>query len=204
MDAELVANASNITIGVSALVVALIASFGINRWRKELKGKTKYEVARNVMKLAYKVEADLRILRSPFTWSGEFSERQKREDETANVIPVMDEWYAREKRLEILIEDLPKLEEAGWEAKIVLNETTGRQVTEAIAKLKRTYALTRAAISSYFDLMYEAAKGADISKHQNLITKLRDDIYSTEGDNTSMDIEGAISELSSALQTYIK
>lgn len=204
MDAELVANASNIAVGVSAVVIAGVAFFGINRWRQELKGKARFEVARNVMTLAYTVQADLKWLTFPITRSEEYYGRPIQENENPDVSALLNEWYARKKRLVPLIEDLPKLEEAGWEAEIVLNETSGSQVKETITVLKRRYAQTRVAIDEYFDLLCKGAKGADTSNYQELLTNCRNKIYSTEGDDVSREIEQAMSKLSSALKIYIR
>lgn len=204
MDAELVANASNIVVGVSAVVIGGVAFFGINRWRQELKGKARFEVARNVMTLAYKVQADLKWLTSPITRLEEYYGRPIQENENPNVSALLNEWYARKKRLEPVIEDLPKLEEAGWEAEIVLLETSGSQVKETITVFKRRYAQTRVAIDQYFDLQCKGVNGADISRDQELLTKCRNNIYSTDEDDVSREIEQAMSKLSSALKIHIR
>ncbi len=80
MDTELVANISNIIVASSAAIVAGLAIYGISRWQRELKGKAKFEVARNVMTIAYRVQADFTALRFVVTWSGESSDRQRQED----------------------------------------------------------------------------------------------------------------------------
>jgi chromate transport protein ChrA len=51
MDANTVSMISDIVVGFSALVVAIVAFFGLRTWRKELTGKAKYEIARNIVTL---------------------------------------------------------------------------------------------------------------------------------------------------------
>jgi len=131
MDAELISLVRDIVVGVSALVVAIIAFLGLRTWRKELTGKAKFDIARNVMLLGLKLKAHFEWARNPFTYSTEYIGRSRQENEPPNVSQVLDEWYARGSRLKPLQEDLVKIQEASWEAKILLSKDAGKRVSEA-------------------------------------------------------------------------
>ncbi len=94
MDGELVSIASDITIGVSALVVAIVAFCGLRTWRRELTGKAKFEVARNVMSSSLRLRDQFKWARFPITSSAESVGRSRQEDENAEVSRVLDIWYA--------------------------------------------------------------------------------------------------------------
>ena len=69
MDAELVSLVSDIVVGLCAVVVAVVAFFGLRTWRKELTGKAQFEVARDMMLLGLKLDADFQWVRYPLTSS---------------------------------------------------------------------------------------------------------------------------------------
>ena len=49
-----------------------IAFYGINRWNRELIGKTKFEAARLILKATYKLRDAISNARNPFISAGEF------------------------------------------------------------------------------------------------------------------------------------
>lgn len=57
--------------GIGALVIAAIAISGINTWKKQLKGKTDYEIARDYLRAAIKVKNAIDDLRNPGISIGE-------------------------------------------------------------------------------------------------------------------------------------
>jgi len=126
MDAELVSLVSDIVVGLCVVVVAVVAFFGLRTWRKELTGKAQFEVARNMMLLGLKLDADFQWVRHPLTSSRESAGRQRKENESADESRVLDEWYAKWERLRPLIENLQKLQGAGWEAEVVLDEESSK------------------------------------------------------------------------------
>jgi hypothetical protein len=55
----------DVLVALSALITAVIACYSLNKWRKELKGKSEYEIARQVLKSVYRVREAFIISRSP-------------------------------------------------------------------------------------------------------------------------------------------
>jgi len=204
MDAELVSIASDIAIGVSALIVAGVAFFGLRTWRRELTGKAKFDIARNVMSLARKVKGDFAQARHPVGWSWEYASRTRQENESPLASEVLDLWYAKNQRLKPLAENLQKLQEVSWEAEIVLGEDASKSVSEAFTILRERYAELSSAVNSYFDTRLDEAVKGSMYKDQDWLKELSKEIYGTESDNFSKRIDEATSQLDSTLKAYVK
>jgi hypothetical protein len=195
---------SDIIVSISALSVAVIAFFGLRTWRKELTGKAKFNLARDLMLLGLKLQAHFEGARGLFTSSAEFIDRPRKEDETPDVSQVLDEWYARANRLKPLHENLIKIQEASWEAKILFDEDASEAVSEAVFVYRHNFAELSSAVSSYFDTKRQAAKSGIPYEDQDWLKKLHRTIYTPSGDDFSKQIEGATTKLESALQAYVK
>ena len=200
----MLSDATSIVVSVSAFVVACVAIFGINQWRKELKGRATFELARKLMILGYKVSEGLKWTRFPMTMAGEIAAQPKKENEAQDEYLVLAEGNAKHRRLKPVTEDLASLEEMGWEAEIILEETTAKQVKEAIQIFRSRYADIRTAIEEYFDVRYREVKYKSSSTDPEWLKGLRKIVYSTEADEASKDIDGAVTKLSAALREYVK
>ena len=56
---------------ISLAVAALVAIKGLQTWRRQLKGTTDYDLAKRLLKAAYRLRDALQAVRSPFMSSGE-------------------------------------------------------------------------------------------------------------------------------------
>ena len=52
---NMVSMISDIVVGISAMIVAVVAGIGIGTWRRELAGNAIFEASKKMMGLAYKV-----------------------------------------------------------------------------------------------------------------------------------------------------
>lgn len=195
---------SDIAVGVSAIIVAIVAFYGLRTWRKELAGKARFEVGRNVMLLAFKLKANFEWATNPGTSYVPFVDRPHGEKESPDESRVLDEWYARDRRLAPLRENLGKLQEAGWEAEVLLGKDASKPVSEAIRIFINSYAELSSAIDSYFEERHEEVIEGSASIHQDWLKELRKTIYSTKQDELSKQIEQATEQLASALREYVK
>ena len=205
MDANLVSIVSDIVIGVSAIIVAGVALYGLHTWREELTGKARFELARKIMLLGFKIRADFQEARNPSTSSGEYAARPRQEGESPGKSDILDEWYAKYHRLVPLLEDLIKLREAGWEAKILLGRDASNSVSEAINVFMNSHAELASAIEWHFRVAIRNEVGGTSTKtDQVLHRKFERIIYSASGDDFSKQIEKVTEQLASALQIYVK
>lgn len=69
---EWVTTVKDVLLGAAAATTAIVAIIGLDKWRKELEGKTGFEAARGLIKATYKLRNQLQICRSPLYSALEF------------------------------------------------------------------------------------------------------------------------------------
>ena len=67
----------DIITGFSALAAAIIAAKGLQAWKKQLKGKTEYELAQRLLRAVYDARNALACVRNPFQSSAEIFQAMK-------------------------------------------------------------------------------------------------------------------------------
>lgn len=70
--AEYAKVAQNVVVSLCALSTAAIAFAGFNKWRKELKGKSEYQLAKDILKSVYKVKRGFSVVRNPMMFAYEY------------------------------------------------------------------------------------------------------------------------------------
>src|SRR5687768_11448247 len=81
--AEFTTIAQNIIVSICGIATAIIAYLGLTAWRKELKGKSEYEKAKEVLKAAYRVRSAVSHVRHPIIHNSEYP--QGMVDETGHL-----------------------------------------------------------------------------------------------------------------------
>lgn len=71
---EAVTIVKDIILSIAAVFTVGIAVYGIRSWSRELRGKTSFEVARQLLKSAYKLRDAISSARARFISAGEFPE----------------------------------------------------------------------------------------------------------------------------------
>ncbi len=195
---------TDIVVAVSSGLVAAVALYGLFTWRKQMTGKAKFDVARNVAFLARKVAQDFESARYPLSLSTEAGGRAKGQNESQRESEILDQWYLQLRRLDILRNDLSKLEATAWEAEIVLGETAGEVVTQAVGVYKDCFGELASAIEFYFEDELKQAKGSGTNIDPKWLDDLRKIVYSRKGDVLSTKIDEALKRLNSALRQHLK
>lgn len=62
----------NIVLSLTGIITVVIASKGLNAWRKELKGKYSHDTAKNVLRALYRLRNSFSIVRNAFIFSSEY------------------------------------------------------------------------------------------------------------------------------------
>jgi len=200
---------SDIVVALSALGAALVVSgaalYGLDKWRKELTGKARFDAARRVLLLSRKVGEQFARARSPFTFAGEAVDRQRSAEESNTTAEVLDEWFARRRRLEPLRETIfVELQEAGWDAEILLGGDARDRVAGAIEEFRDIFGDVASAVDSYFREKRRRADRVEEGVDQKWLDGLEAKFYGRpSGDELSERIENAINELSEALKTFL-
>jgi hypothetical protein len=137
----------------AAGVGAFVAVRGLSAWRKQLRGKTDYELARRLLKASYKVRDAIRIVRHPAIWSGEAAAAQKEvvvDDDDLKGNPNAGRAYAvYHVRWKKVSEAMVELEAEAFEAEV----SWGESAKEKIAGLRKHVGTLRFAVEQHIEGM---------------------------------------------------
>ena len=107
---------ATVSFYIASLILAVI---GFNKWRNELRGKSKYELSKNLLVFTYKFRDAVLACQNPGMHSAEYADRQKGEKEKAEEGKIFDSWHAYMKRYEKVREAESQLVLYGHEAEAV-------------------------------------------------------------------------------------
>ncbi len=117
--AEYAGIAKDVIIAISAAVAAVMAVWGLTAWRRELKGKSEYAKAKEVLKAVYRVREGFKHVRRPAIWQFEYPEEMI--DSNGYLKPEHDHegnTYVYETRIKVLNEAFSELEEQTLDAQV--------------------------------------------------------------------------------------
>lgn len=86
------------TLGV--ITASGVAIWGVNKWKREVQWKRKYELAEEVLSLFYEAKDHLRMIRNPLSSGSEGSSRKINENETKEEKEALDRSYVFYERYE--------------------------------------------------------------------------------------------------------
>jgi len=202
--ADILSIVRDVVLGLSAIAVAFFAWLGLKTWRRELTGRARFETARNMMRIGFELKDNFGWVRHPLTKSYEYADRTTQSEESDAESQVLNEWHAKTKRLNSVVESLNKIIEVQWEAEILLNEISVQSIKEAIQSYRESYGDLSSAISTYFEIRYDEAQTKELYKDPKWLRGLKKIIYSATNDDFSQKIDEATEKLSSALKQYVK
>jgi hypothetical protein len=201
---EFIAVLSDVCVGLSALVIAILGIIGLSQWKAELTGRTKFDIARKMAKAALQFRDEVKRARSIYTLDGEAVDRIKGEHESQNESEILNEFYARRQRLMPLQKSLGELYETGWEAELLID----KEINELIKPLEETFKNLYVAIETHFHLIYENARQQkpldNLDNDDLLLEKYHGIIYGRDNDEFSQSSDKAVRELTEKLKTYLR
>lgn len=109
MAQEWLATLAQVVLAVSAAIGAGTALCGLSTWRRELQGRTEYELARRVLTGVYRLRDAIHRVRSPLMLSSEYLDRPDRSADATHA-DADDLGYAYQQRWKPLQECLTELE----------------------------------------------------------------------------------------------
>ena len=191
---------SNIISNFAVAAAAVYGLYGFWKWRRELIEKTKFKVARKMMLLALRFRDEYDRARNPWTDSWEWIERKKGDDEMENISKVLDERFARLRRLQPLQDTLRKFYEISWEAEVTLSEEDAK-IVDLFEKLFQNLYI---AIEFFFEKQLNYAKGHTEVLDNEKMTNKRGIIYGVKGDEISRQADSAADTVKKQLKKYIQ
>ena len=135
---------SDLVIAVAAVVGATVAGVGVSAWRRELHGRTEYELARRVLIGVHRVRDEIGRVRSPFISGWEFADRPGRKP-NQSTCDAEDKAYAYQNRWKPLQEVSVALDVDLVEAEVIWGDI----LKEAWIGLRKCTAELWVAISRY-------------------------------------------------------
>jgi len=184
-------------------IAAILGIAGLWQWRKELIGRSKFEIATKMTLLALQFRDEFNFARGMATFKGEAADREKQDDEAREESQVLDEYYARIKRFHKVQGTLQKLSQAGWEAEVLLSDQDTKLVKPFEDLVKQLYI----SIEIYFSEQNRMSKskmpmpqddsGYLMRHHEVIYTRGADDELSKK-------VDEAVTTLKKQLKKYIK
>ncbi len=195
---ELVSLISDILVGISAIIVTFLGFWGLYQWRRELIGRTRFEVARKMAMLAFQLRDEFIQARNPSTFAHESAERKRLDNETIEETQIRDEYFARIQRLAPLLVTIGKLDELCWEAQIVIDE----DIERFIIPLKGFVQELSSAIQVYFQWQITRSERTKTIEPRGMLEKSHSQIYGSPNDEISQKVDKAVKELTEELKNY--
>jgi len=198
---QCISTASDITVALSAIAVAMIGFFGLQQWKRELRGKTQFDLARRIAQQAFEFRERFHAARSSFTYIGQSAERAKAENETLEVAEVMDEWYARSKLMEELNKTARILHETTWEGSLLLDP----EITDLVKPLENAFSELLVSFHVYFRAQLRNARRPNrTSGNEDCLEEHCDRVYGNPNDSIAKGVDTAVDALAQRVKRYIR
>jgi hypothetical protein len=172
---------------LASIVIAAVAIYGVSQWRREMRGRARFDVAKKMAYEAFSFRDHYNRARGLFTHYSESADREKLPEEEKEETHWRDEHYARRRRIQPLQEALRNLYQSSWEAGIIFDEC----LTGLIQPFEDKFMELLVAIDTYFSRYIErTSKGQTVSIEDHpLIQKDFKVIYGTADDDFSKEVD---------------
>ena len=188
---EILTTIKDIVLIVGSLTSTLFAIGTYNKWKKEHKGKLKYELCRNVLKTVYKIRDDYKSARSPMMFGHEmmpdYSPGISKESE--NLL------HVHNGRMKYLAESCNSLHSLLPEIEIELN-----------TEIKNNCNLLLIEIHHYQRKLSEYIQVVDNVKdlEKDYLKQIREQIYDSSENSASKSFNGKVEKIKSEIAKMIK
>ncbi len=195
----------DIITGLSAFTAAVIAIMGLQAWKKQLKGKTEYELAQRLLRATYKVREAFSWVRNPFQSAAETSNAMKESNIEGDPINnpkvhAQSEGAVYEKRWQRVQEAFVELESVSIEAEAIW----GQSARDNFKPLQTCASTLAVNIKKHLRNIEKQPRNFDPNEEE----KIDNIIYGFAGDSEnnffSKEINTAISKIEDFLRPRLK
>lgn len=203
VDAETVQMLKDAATGTAALVAAYVGLKGLDAWKRQLRGTSNHELARQLLKLTYQARDKIQRIRAPMKFGAEFEQALQEQDldlegEEPSKLQKTEAWY--QMHWEGLNEILSDLKVAQLEAEALW----GSHIPEVFSSLNEVIGELRVAISQQLRFI-EGGPNVDPTADQR--QEVRNILYrrswDPDEDEFTAQIEDAVSEVREEAQPYL-
>lgn len=195
---------SEITLGISAIVVAYVAIAGLNTWKREIAGRTLFEASKTLIKASLKIVSDYEWATHPVSSSTESENRPKSSDEKAEVSQVFDQWYLRKQRIKPLIEDYQSALEATWEIRTILGSQRANKIETLMHELKVEIVKLNVDVDAYFEIRVEEERRGSVQEDDAFKKELKRTIFQLPESDQNQNLKRIAADLETELGRYIR
>ncbi len=169
----------DIILIVSSITTIVISFYGLNKWKKEHKGKLRYELSRNVLKAVLNLRESFKEIRNPMMWPHELSS-----EHGANARE-SEKWsYLFNKRLKSIQSDCNEFSTFLPEVEIEFDKETNSLCNELTDHFRKQHR----AISEYIQLVDNCdQENPRFKKVYNVVFNDSDDNETTIAFNKTID-----------------
>lgn len=112
------------------LVTGAAVVIGLNSWRKELRGRARYEVAKNIIAGAYRIRDSINNARSMMMFPAEWADHEKSPNESGRETQVKNSWYGYARRYESVANAQSQWYPAVVEAEALFGEDARKKIED--------------------------------------------------------------------------
>jgi len=194
-----IAAAKDIVVALAAAAAAVFAYLGLSAWRKELKGKSEYQLAKDVLKSVYKVREAFKHVRNPVIYQYEYPENMrdhhghlKREHNFEGTAHVYEERWKK------MAEAFGELEEHHLAAQV----EWGPEFQEVIVKLRSCRIELLVAIQQMLERKKNPHEAAGMKAHER--AEERSVLYHLGGDSEHDKFTPQVEEAIDAFEKWLR
>jgi len=200
---EVITIASNLIVAVAALGGMVVAYFGLCTWNAQLKGTTKYKIAKDVLTKTFKLRGQINNARCPLITSAEMSHFQSEDSKLkirGNPFLAEDDlitFNAIRERLQKVAEVKQELEINKLEADAVFGEEETKEIKTLIEKVHEMIRI--------FNFMWEMkVKGIEIDRETHM--KYWHVLFGVldEKDSFGREVEDLVNKIKERFRKYLK
>lgn len=170
----------DIALSAAACVTGSVAVVGLGAWRKELRGRANFDVARQLARAAYIVRDQLGYCRSAFTAAQEFPTGYKSSLSTSDSKEEGDAWaHVYANRWEPLSKAVQDFDTTSLEAEALWGHDVKQQCTE----LRGCVRVLQVGIEMFLQDKYS---GGQLFKNAQLAQRIESDIWDTQSDDNEL------------------
>ncbi|MFA6542870.1 MAG: hypothetical protein WCS99_00490 [Limisphaerales bacterium] len=203
--AEWVSIAKDVTTALAAAVGATVAARGLNAWKKQLRGKTDYELSRRLLRAVYKVRDSIPQVRSPMIFEGE---RDEAIGEAKLTPEALKENFAAQSSYAVYRKRWLKLSDAvrDLDAEIFEAEVSwGKEIKVKCGALKKQLALLQWSIQMHLSQKQQPTP-SPLSKEQ--VTEVNRVLFDlseeSKPDSFTLEVNKAVEAVETLLQPHLK
>jgi transcriptional regulator of NAD metabolism len=190
---EIITLIREIIISIAAIVGACTAYLGLKEWKHQLKGTTRYEVAKNVIRSSFELRDEIKRTRGRLVSSAEMSHVLEDGDD---LVPDKLSHRAYIKRLEKLDEIKRRLEMSKIEVEAVFGKDNVHEIATLISRVHEMY--------QAFNFVWEMSDASKIDQTtRDLVNEDRKKLYGNEDDEFGSGVVSLVNQIEKRFRVYL-